>query len=82
MLVQMRPGMIDLFLEMRGAMIMIYQIPSEHVKDPLQPAGDIGIPAERLPDGEIVNIPVSALNILVTGTTRYGKTTFTKKIYT
>lgn len=58
---------------------MIYQIPPRYAEDHVWSASDIGIPAERFPDGGIVNIPVTPLNILVTGTTRYGKTTFTKE---
>lgn len=35
--------------------------------------------AKRTKNGEEVRIPIQPLNVLVTGTTRYGKTVFTKK---
>ena len=42
------------------------------------PETEYGVRAVRKSDGSIVRVPVGQMNVLTVGTTRYGKTVFTK----
>lgn len=58
---------------------MYYEYPTGARESHLAwPSGTHGVLAEDSADGQKVEIPVEPMNVLVTGTTGYGKTEFTK----
>lgn len=61
---------------------MFYELQTTKEKPLHWPAADDGVKAKRLTGmrgGEIIRIPVQDFNQLITGTSGYGKTVFTKK---
>lgn len=59
---------------------MIYELPS--ILNPITPNWPQGIGSipVMLSDGNVTNLPILEANMLVTGTTGYGKTVFTKAV--